>query len=118
MATKVDNEKVREIINMHADGKLSQEDANKQLEAAGSSVRINEMKNVISEEEKAATSTDGTPKGTTGWGFMNHGIGSPEKMYVKDGKFEYDTGFDLDMNVVMTINGVKFRVDRDKLATY
>lgn len=118
MATKVDNEKVREIIDMHAEGKLSQEDANKQLEAAGSHVRINEMKNVITEEEEKATTTDGTPEGTTGWGFMHHGIGSPEKMYVKNGKFEYDTGYDLDNNVVLTIKGIKFRIVHDKLADY
>lgn len=109
---------MNEIIKAYSDGKLSQEDANKQLEAIGSTVRIDEMKNVITEEEKKVTSTDGTPGGTTGWGFMNHGIGTPEKMYVKNGKFEYDTGFDLDMNVTMTINGVKFRVNRDKLADY
>ena len=110
--------KMNEIVKAYSEGLIDQNEANKQLEAIGSPICIDESKCVISEEEKKETVTDGTPEGTTGWGFVNHGVGKPEKMYVKNGKFEYDTGFDLKTNVIMTISGIKFRVDRDKLVAY
>lgn len=46
-------------------------------------------------EMAQSTHSDGTPAGTTGWGFMSHGVGTPEKMHVTAGELDYNTGFDV-----------------------
>lgn len=59
--------KMNEIIKAYADERISLEDANKQLEAIGSTIRIDPDKNVISAQEMAATVVDDDPKKVSGW---------------------------------------------------
>lgn len=107
--------KVDEIIRAEANKEISTEEANKQLEAIGSKVRINPDKNVISAQEMAATVVDDDPKKVSGWGLMYHGIGKPEKMRVQNGKFEYDTGYEEDQGIVLKILDRKYRIVGDHI---
>ncbi len=106
---------IDEVMKAYTKGFIGLEDANRMLKELGSPVKIDPYKNVITANEYKETTSDGTAKGTTGYGFMNHGVGNPEKMYVKDGKFEYDTGFDADHLVVLYIAGKKFKVVNDHI---
>ena len=66
----------------------------------------------------AQTRSDGTPAGTTGWGFMSHGVGTPEKMHVTAGELDYNTGFDVKGNApkaTLYIAGYAFTVVRDHI---
>lgn len=107
--------KMNEIIKAYADERISLEDANKQLEAIGSTIRIDPDKNVISAQEMAATVVDDDPKKVSGWGLMYHGIGKPEKMRVQNGKFEYDTGYERDQGIVLKILDRKYRIVGDHI---
>lgn len=110
--------KATEIINRYTNGELTLEEANAAL-AECSTLQLNPEKNVITEEEKAATVVSDDPMQVTGWGLMNHGIGSPEKMYVENGKFAYDTGFGLgehDPSAVLYIGGRVYHIEADHLA--
>lgn len=107
--------KMNEIIKAYADERISLEDANKQLEAIGSTIRIDPDKNVISAQEMAATVVDDDPAKVSGWGLMYHGIGKPEKMRVQNGKFEYDTGYEKDQGIVLKILDRKYRIIGDHI---
>lgn len=107
-----------DIILEHSKGTISLEEANKQLAAIGSDLHLDPHKNRISGAEMAKTHSDGTPEGTSGWGFMNHGIGTPEKMHVEKGKLDYDTGFGIgehDPSATLYIAGYVFDVVGDHI---
>lgn len=110
--------KATDIVLEHSKGTISLEEANKQLAAIGSDLCLDPHKNSISGAEMAKTHSDGTPEGTSGWGFMNHGIGTPEKMHVEKGKLDYDTGFDVIGNepkAALYIAGYTFAVVHDHI---
>lgn len=107
-----------EIIKAEGTGDMTIEKANQLLKEIGSTVRLVEGKNTITAEELAKNVISDEPEKVTGYGHMAHGIGSPEKMYVKNGKFEYDTGFDKSAIAVFYIGEKKFRVDHDKIVKY
>ena len=104
-----------EIIKAEGNGEITIEKANKMLEEIGSTVRLVEGKNTITAAELAATVVSDDPAKVTGWGHMAHGIGSPEKMHIKNGKFEYDTGFDRDNHVTLYIKDRVYRVIHDHI---
>ena len=104
-----------EIIKAEGKGDIDITTANKMLEEIGSTVRLVEGKSTITAAELAATVVSDDPAKVTGWGHMAHGIGSPEKMHVKNGKFDYDTGFDRDNHVTLYIKDRKYRVIHDHI---
>ncbi len=82
-----------EIIMAEGKGEITIEEANKRLKEIGSGIKLVDGKNTITAAELAENKLSDDPAKVTGWGHMAHGIGTPEKMHVKDGKFAYDTGF-------------------------
>lgn len=104
-----------EIIKAEGKGDIDITTANKMLADIGSTVRLVEGKNTITAAELAATVVSDDPAKVTGWGHMAHGIGSPEKMHVKNGKFDYDTGFDRNNHVTLYIKDRKYRVVHDHI---
>lgn len=104
-----------EIIAAEGKGEITIDEANELLKELGSAVHLVEDKNEITPEEFAETVVSDDPAKVTGWGHMAHGVGSPEKMYVKDGKFEYDTGFGKDAHVVLYVKDRKYRVVHDHI---
>ena len=104
-----------EIIMAEGKGEVTIDTANELLKELGSAVHLVEGKNEITPEEFAETVVSDDPAKVTGWGHMAHGVGSPEKMRVEKGKFEYDTGFDMENHVVLYIKDRKYRVVHDHI---
>lgn len=104
-----------EIIMAEGNGDFTIEEANKKLKEIGSNVQLVNGKNEISPAEAAEAVVSDDPAKVCGWGHMAHGIGSPEKMHVKNGKFEYDTGFEKSKGVIFMIKDKKYRVVADHI---
>lgn len=110
--------KATEIILSYSKGEITVEEANKRLAECTVGLRLDPMKNAITGAEMAQTHSDGTPAGTSGYGFMDHGIGTPEKMRVTAGKLDYDTGFGIgehDPSATLYIAGYVFDVVGDHI---
>lgn len=110
--------KATEIILSYGKGEITLEEANKRLAECTAGLQLDPMKNAITGAEMAQTRSDGTPAGTTGWGCMIHGVGTPEKMRVTAGKLDYDTGFDVKGNApkaTLYIAGYAFAVVGDHI---
>lgn len=106
------------IFRAVADGELTFEEANIKLEEAGYDVRLVKDQNKITDEEKAANIVDDDPSKVTGWGVLDMGIGSPDKIYVENGKFSHDTGFDETSVCYFIINDRTYRVIHDHIEVY
>lgn len=102
-----------EIITAEGNGKITIEEANKKLKEIGSSVQLVNGKNEISPAEAAETVVSDDIEKVCGWGHMFHGVGTAEKMHIKNGKFEYDTGFEKSNGVIFMIKDRKYRVIAD-----
>ena len=110
--------KATENILSYSKGEITLEEANERLAKCTAGLQLDPMKNAITGAEMVQTRSDGTPAGTTGWGFMNHGVGTPEKMHVTAGKLDYDTGFDVKGNApkaTLYIAGYAFAVVGDHI---
>ena len=110
--------KATDIILEHSKGVITLEEANRLLKECGGGTQLDPDKNTISGAEMAKTHSDGTPEGTTGWGCMIHGVGTPEKMHVTKGKLDYDTGFGIgehDPSATLYIAGYVFDVVGDHI---
>ena len=62
--------KATEIILSYSKGEITVEEANKRLAECTVGLRLDPMKNAITGAEMAQTHSDGTPAGTSGYGFM------------------------------------------------
>lgn len=106
---------VTEILMAYSEGSIGIADANRMLEESKSGLKLDPYKNIITASEYLETHTSDDPTKCTGYGFMNHGIGTPEKMYVKEGKFNYDTGFGHGASATFYIGGKAFKVVGDHI---
>lgn len=61
------------------------EETNHALEDAGSDIRLNPAKNLFTPEELLATHTGETPEEAEGYGLLDTGTGSMEKVHVTAG---------------------------------
>lgn len=105
---------VDEILSGYSTGEITSEQANRELEEAGSSLRLNPLKNKMTVEEIEASSLGDNPPFTcTGWGYMDHGVGFLEKIQIVDGKcITCDMGQEV---AFVFFCGRKFRLDGDTL---
>ena len=90
-------------------GEATLEETNKKLKEMGSNLTLNPMRNMFSAEELMGTSLgDNPPETVNGYGIMDHGVGSMEKVHVVDGKTP-----DVDMGAEVAfvyIAGAKFEL--------
>jgi len=77
---------VTEILGKYTAGEASLEDTNAALKEAGSGLYLNPQKNVLTEEDKRATTIGYYPDQANGYGLLDTGTGSLDKVLVKDGK--------------------------------
>ena len=105
---------IDEILSGYSTGEITPEQANRELEAAGSSLRLNPLKNKMTVEEIEASSLGDNPPSTcTGWGYMDHGVGFLEKIQIVDGKC---VSCDMGQEVAFVFFcGRKFCLDGDTL---
>lgn len=68
-------------------GEKTLEEANKALKEMGSNIYLNPARNLFSADELMGTTLGENPPDTVnGYGIMNHGVGSMEKVHVVNGK--------------------------------
>ena len=108
--------KTTDIIHAYTKGELTAQQANAQLKEAGTIVRIVPGKNEITAEELAATHVGDTPEEATGWGLLDTGTGSMEKVHVVNGvTVDYDNGAETNYALVL-IGGRMYQVKGSRLA--
>ena len=71
-----------EIIRKYTAGELTLAEANLKLRG----IRLNPGKNILTEEEKRATTVGYYPEQANGWGLLDTGTGSLDKVEVRKGK--------------------------------
>ena len=79
-------DKTTKILLDYTSGKTPLEETNHALEDAGSDIRLNPAKNLFTPEELLATHTGETPEEVTGYGLLDTGTGSMEKVKIVNGK--------------------------------
>ena len=77
---------IREIMEKYTGGEITAEEANEQLRLQKAGFHLEPGKNVITEEEKRATTIGYYPEQANGFGHLFSGTGTPDKVRVKDGR--------------------------------
>ena len=104
---------IEEIINDYTAGKVGPEDTNKALKEAGSGLQLDPTRNLFSAQELMETHVGDTPDEANGWGLMDHGVGSHEKVHVVDGRtVDVDMGAEV---AFVYIGGKTYELKGDKL---
>ena len=105
---------LKEIISKFSAGEFTLEAANKALANAGAGFRLDPRKNLLSEDEKRATTIGYYPEQANGYGLLDIGTGSLDKVQVKNGRLmNCDCG---DMYALLAIAGKTYRVKGQVLA--
>lgn len=104
---------ITDILREYTNGEATLEETNAALKEAGANVHLNPGKNKLTEEELAVTHAGDTPEETGGFGLLDTGTGSLDKVRVVDGKLmDCDCG---EMIAFVLIGGKTYRVQGDTL---
>lgn len=110
---------VTEIILKYTAGEATLEETNAALKEAGSGLYLDPMKNVLTEEDKRATTIGYYPDQANGWGLLDTGTCSLDKIQVVNGKTKYpiNTVVDGEANMLayVLIAGRTYKVMGDTL---
>ena len=71
-----------EILQKYTAGELTLDEANAKLEG----IRLNSGRNILTDEEKRATTVGYFPDQANGWGLLDTGTGVLDKVEVRGGK--------------------------------
>ena len=77
---------IAEIIGKYTNGEATLEETNQALRDAGSMVTLEPGRNELTEEEIRATTIGQYPDMANGWGLLDTGTGSFDKVEVRNGK--------------------------------
>ena len=77
--------KVNEIMEKYTAGEITAEEANAKLAAAGAGFRLKLGKNVLTEEEMRATTIGYYPDQANGFGLLDTGTGTLDKVRCENG---------------------------------
>lgn len=106
--------KLREIIGKYTAGEATLEATNRALEDAGAGFHLNPGKNILTEAEKRATTVGYYPEQANGYGLLDTGTGSLDKVQVKNGQLvNCDCG---NMYALLSIAGKTYHVRGRALA--
>ena len=98
-----------EIIRKYTAGELTLAEANLKLRG----IRLNPGKNILTEEEKRATTVGYYPEQANGYGLLDTGTGSLDKVKIQSGKLiNCDCGI---MRALVSIAGKTYHVKGDTL---
>lgn len=104
---------LKEIISKYTAGEATLEATNRALEDAGAGFHLNPGKNILTEAEKRATTIGYYPEQANGYGLLDTGTGSLDKVKIKDGKLvNCDCGI---MYALVSISGRTYHVKGDTL---
>ena len=99
---------ITEIILKYTAGETTLEETNAALKEAGSGLSLNPEKNVLTEEDKRATTIGYYPDQANGWGLLDTGTGSLDKAQVRSGVLvNCDCG---EMHALFSIAGKTYQV--------
>lgn len=79
------NNKLNVILNEYTAGSKTVEETNKALTEIGSGLYVDPEKNTITEEEKRQTVVGYYPEQTNGFGLLDTGTGTMDKVQIKNG---------------------------------
>nr|DAM00570.1 MAG TPA: hypothetical protein [Caudoviricetes sp.] len=77
--------KITEIILKYTTGEANLEETNAALKKEDADLRLDPAKNTLTEEEKQATTVGYYPSQANGWGLLDTGTGSLDKVQAKAG---------------------------------
>lgn len=77
---------INEIISKYTGGETSLEETNAALKEAGAGFHLDPQKNVLTEAEKRATTIGYYPEQANGFGLLDSGTGTLDKVRVADGR--------------------------------
>ena len=105
---------IQEILHKYTIGEMTREETNEMLKEVDSGLYLDPEKNVITEEEMRQTIVGAYPEMVNGYGLLDTGSGSLDKVKVMDGVvqgFENNAG----MLAFCLICGRTFKVEGNKL---
>lgn len=79
---------IDEIVRDYTSGKCNAKDTNQALKEAGAGYNFQPGKNELTEEEIWSTTVGSRPEEVTGWGLLDTGTGTLEKIHVVGGRIE------------------------------
>ena len=97
-----------EIIKKYTNDELTLEEANAKLKG----IKLDPGKNVLTEEEKRATTVGCYPDMANGFGLLDSGTGTFDKVKVTNGKLAYGMG---DVFALCFVGGRMYEVKNDTL---
>ena len=104
---------ITEILNKYTRGEATLAETNAALQEMGANIRLDEEKNIITEAEMAGTVVGERPDEVNGFGLLDTGTGSHDKVEVCAGRLaQAECG---DMVAFCFIGGKMYRVCGDKL---
>lgn len=77
---------LEKVILDYSRGEVGLDETNEKLKEMGSNITLNPMRNMFTAEELMNTVVGETPDEANGYGIMDHGVGSMEKVHVVDGR--------------------------------
>lgn len=112
---------IYEILKDYTTREVDLEDANEALKAAGASFHLVPGRNEITEQDLWETVVGYYPEQASGWGLLDTGTGSLDKVHVVNGRLDYAVNEVLpdgrtNMAAYVTICGKTYEVLGDKLA--
>jgi hypothetical protein len=111
---------ISEVMEKYSAGEIGLEEANEKLKELNSPFHLDPEKNVLTEDEKWATTVGYYPAQANGWGLLDTATGSLDKVFVKDGKLSFavnaiNTDGTVNMRAYVLIAGHKYAVAVDTL---
>lgn len=87
-----------DILNKYTKGEATLEETNEALRAAGANLRLDPNRNALTDADKAATTVGWYPNQANGFGLLDTGTGTLDKVKVQGGKLvDCDMGESLAM---------------------
>ena len=77
---------LEELLFDYTRGDKTLEETNQALKELGSTLRLDPSRNLFSAQELMETRVGETPDEANGWGILDHGVGSLEKVHVVTGR--------------------------------
>lgn len=107
---------VTEIISKYTSGEATLEETNEALQEAQTGYYLDPNKNTITEAEMRQTTVGHFPDQANGWGMLDTGTGSMDKVQVKNGELvNMDCG---NTYAILFIAGKQYEVEGRKVVEY
>ena len=111
---------VNEIVDKYTAGEITAEEANAQLKEAGAGFSFVPGQNELTEDEIKATTVGYSPAKANGYGLLESGTGSMEKVKVTNGKLDHavntvNADGSTNMLAYVHIGGKRYQVYGDEL---